>query len=167
MSAGLRSRNLILGKECLSRIEIVSQEGHNIHFLVNSDIVNYLLKTNGGQTKDLLFFFFFFSFFVVWSALIVDGSMVVMWSRKSYLGPGEIVSLLIASAKILDREESKLLSSFYEQLPNYQSNVLALPTWCLFLLLKSRSARRASCDPAFMGNCPTISHMCQPNLPSR
>ena len=45
--------------------------------------------------------------------------MVVTWSRKSYLGPGEIVSLLIASAKILDREESKLLSSFYEQLPNY------------------------------------------------
>ena len=48
MSAGLRSRNLILGIECLSRIEIVSQEGQKIHFLVNSDIVNYLLKINGG-----------------------------------------------------------------------------------------------------------------------
>ena len=35
---------------------------------------------------------------------------------------------------------------------------------CL-LQLKSRSAREASCYPAFMGNCPTLSHTCQPYLP--
>ena len=31
---------------------------------------------------------------------------------------------------------------------------------CLLLRLKSWSAREASCHPAFMGNCPTISHLC-------
>ena len=51
--ARLRSRNLIL---------IVSQEGQNIHLLFNSDIMNYLLKTNGGRDKrpNLFFVFFFF-----------------------------------------------------------------------------------------------------------
>ena len=72
----------------------------------------------GEETKDLICFCFF-CFFVVWSALSVAGSMVVAWSRKSYLGPAEIASLLIASAKILDREEGKSLSSFYGLLPNY------------------------------------------------
>ena len=87
--------------------------------LFNSDIVNYLLKTNGGRDKRPDLFLFFFCFFVIWSALSVAGSMVVAWSRKSYLGPGEITSLLIASTKILDREEGKSLSSFYGLLPNY------------------------------------------------
>ena len=77
MSAGLRSRNLILGIECFRRIEIVSQKGQNINLLFNSDIVNYLLKTNAGRDKrpDLFFCCCFFS--VVWSALIVGGSMVL------------------------------------------------------------------------------------------
>ena len=57
MSAGLRSRNLILGIECFRRIEIVSQKGQNINLLFNSDIVNYLLKPMGGETKDLTCFF--------------------------------------------------------------------------------------------------------------
>ena len=107
----------------------------------------------GEETKNLICFCFFLVvlFFVVWSALSVAGSMVVAWSRKPYLGPGEIASLLIVSAKILDREEGKLLSSFYGQLPNYLLHVLALPNWCLLLLLKSRSTREASCHPAFMG----------------
>ena len=33
--------------------------------------------------------------------------------------------------------------------------------------LKSRIAREPSCHPAFKGNCPTISHTCQPHLPCR
>ena len=40
-------------------------------------------------------------------------------------------------------------------------------TQCLSLQLKSCSAREASRHPAFMGNCPTFSHMCYPYLPSR
>ena len=31
---------------------------------------------------------------------------------------------------------------------------------CLLLLLKSRSAKGASCHPAFMGNCLTVGHTC-------
>ena len=86
--AGLRSRNLIL---------IVSKEGQNINLLFNSDIINYLLKTNGGKDKrPNLIFVFCCCFFVVWSALGVAGMMVVAWSRKSYLRPGEIAYLLIA-----------------------------------------------------------------------
>ena len=55
---GLRSRNLIL---------IVSQEGQKINLFFNSDIMNYLLKTNGGKEKrpNLFFFFFAVVFFVV------------------------------------------------------------------------------------------------------
>ena len=159
MSAGLRSRNLILGIECFRRIEIVSQKGQNINLLFNSDIVISVKNQWGERQKTWLVFLLLF-FPVVWSALIVGGSMVLAWRRKSYLGPGEIASLLIASAKILDREESKFLSSFYGQLPNYYSHVLPLPTWCLMLLLKPQSARWASCHPAFMGNCPIVSHTC-------
>ena len=39
----------------------------DLHF--NSDIVNLLLKTNGGEIEGLIFFFLL----VVWSALIVGG----------------------------------------------------------------------------------------------
>ena len=35
------------------------------------------------------------------------------------------------------------------------------------LWLKSRSARGASIHRAFIGNCPTISHKCQPLFPRR
>ena len=38
---------------------------------------------------------------------------------------------------------------------------------CLLLRLKSWRARGASRPPAFIGNCPTVSHKCQPYLPSR
>ena len=38
---------------------------------------------------------------------------------------------------------------------------------CLLLQLKSRSAREASRHLAFIGNCPNISHTCQPYLPCR
>ena len=40
-------------------------------------------------------------------------------------------------------------------------------TQYLSLKLKSWSAREASHHPAFMGDCPTFSHMCYPYLPSR
>ena len=78
----------------------------------------------GGEAKVLIFFsfflfLFFLFFFVVWSALIVGELIVVAWSINFYLRPGEIASLLIASAKILDCGESKSLSSFYGQLSNY------------------------------------------------
>ena len=32
-----------------------------------------------------------FVIFVVWNALIVGGWVLVVWSRKSYLGPAEII----------------------------------------------------------------------------
>ena len=38
---------------------------------------------------------------------------------------------------------------------------------CLLLRLRSLNTRGASRHPAFMGNCQTISHTCQPYLPSR
>ena len=38
---------------------------------------------------------------------------------------------------------------------------------CLLLRLKSKSSREASRHAAFMGNCPTVSHMCELYLPSR
>ena len=53
-----------------------------MNLLVNSDIVNLLLKTNGGETEGLIIFYFF----VVWNALIVGGWVVVVWSRKSFQG---------------------------------------------------------------------------------
>ena len=54
--AGLRSRNLIL---------IVSRERQNVNLLFNSDIMNYLLKTNGGRDKrpNLFFVFLLLLFF--------------------------------------------------------------------------------------------------------
>ena len=56
----------------------------------NSDIVNYLLKTTGGEAEGLFFYFYLFIFFVVWSALIAGGYVVVAWSRKYCLGLAEI-----------------------------------------------------------------------------
>ena len=38
---------------------------------------------------------------------------------------------------------------------------------CLLLRLRSLNARGASRHPAFMGNCQTINHTCQPYLSSR
>ena len=40
-------------------------------------------------------------------------------------------------------------------------------SFCLLLRLKSWGVRGASRHSSFMGNCPTISHTCQPYLPSR
>ena len=90
--AGLCSTNLTL---------TVSQEGQNINLLFNSDIMNCLLKTNEGRDKrpNLFFVFFVLFFFVVWSALSVAGLVVVACSRKSYLRPGEIASLLMLQLK--------------------------------------------------------------------
>ena len=55
--------------------------------LLNSDIVNLLLKTNMGRDRRPNFVIF-----VVWSALIVGRWVVVAWPRKSCLGPAEISS---------------------------------------------------------------------------
>ena len=50
----------------------------NMDLLFNSDIVNLLLKGNGGSGRRP-----HFVIFVVWSALIVGGWVVVAWSRNS------------------------------------------------------------------------------------
>ena len=57
--------------------------------LFNFDIVNLLLKTNGGRGRRPNFVIF-----VVWSALIVGGWVVVARSRKSCLRPPEITSFV-------------------------------------------------------------------------
>ena len=57
--------------------------------LFNVDIVNLLLKkTMRGDTEHIIFIF------VVWSALVVSGWVVAAWSRKSYLGPAKISSVV-------------------------------------------------------------------------
>ena len=66
-----------------------SPGGEDMDLLFNSDIVNLLLKTNGGRHRKPNFVIF-----VVWSAVIVDGWIVVAWSRKSCLGPAEISSFM-------------------------------------------------------------------------
>ena len=61
------------------------EQTKNLFF--NSDIENFLLKTNGLERKPN------FVTFLVWSVLIVGGSIVVAWSRNSCLGRAEITSL--------------------------------------------------------------------------
>ena len=46
--------------------------GPEVHLLFNSDIVNSLLKTTGGETRPA------FDILVVWSALITGGWVVVV-----------------------------------------------------------------------------------------
>lgn len=58
-----------------------------MNLLFDSDVVNLLLKNNGGKGRKPDFIF------VVWSALNVDGWVVVGWSRESCIGPAEISSL--------------------------------------------------------------------------
>ena len=58
-------------------------------FTFNSDIVNYLLKTTRGRDGRPAFVIF-----VVWSVLIAGGCVVVVWRRKSCLGPAEITSFV-------------------------------------------------------------------------
>ena len=48
--------------------------------------------------------------------------------EKDCLCCGEVDAMLLASAKILENEESMSLPSFYGHLPNYQSHGLALCT---------------------------------------
>ena len=57
--------------------------------LFNSDIVNHLLKINGGRNRKPNFVIF-----VIWSALIVGRWLVVAWDRMSCLGPAEISSFM-------------------------------------------------------------------------
>ena len=58
--------------------------------LVNSDIVNFLLRTNEGRDRRPNFVIF-----VVWSALTIGGWVVVAWNRKSFLG--QLKSHLLSS----------------------------------------------------------------------
>ena len=48
-----------------------------MNLLINSDIVNILLKTNEERDRWSKFVIF-----VVWRALIINGWVVVPWSRK-------------------------------------------------------------------------------------
>ena len=74
MSAGLHFRNLILGIYS-SRITSMSKyhlhEYHEYIFALNSDIINFLLRTSVRRyTKPN------FVIFVVWSTYIVSGCVV-------------------------------------------------------------------------------------------
>ena len=57
--------------------------------LFNSDVVNLLLKTNVGRNRGPNFVDF-----VVWNTLVVGGLVLVVWSRKSCLGPAKIASFV-------------------------------------------------------------------------
>ena len=57
-------------------------------YLFNVDIVNFLLKNNGGRNRRPNFVIF-----VVRSALKVAGWVVVAWGRKSFVGPAESLHL--------------------------------------------------------------------------
>ena len=70
----------------LRQSEIVSK-GVDKNLLFNSDINNFLLKTNRERQPN-------FVICLVWSALIVDGWMVMEWSRNSCLGSAEIASFM-------------------------------------------------------------------------
>ena len=59
------------------------------HLLFNSDIVNLLLKTNLGRNRRPNFVVF-----VVWNTLVVGVLVLVVWSRKSCLGPAKIASFV-------------------------------------------------------------------------
>ena len=65
----------------------------NMFSLFNSDIVNLLLNINRGRKKRPNFVIF-----VVWYTLFVGRlvlvGVLVAWSRKSCLGPAEIVSFV-------------------------------------------------------------------------
>ena len=57
--------------------------------LFNPDIVNLLLKTNGGRDRRSNFVIF-----VVWSTLIAGGWVVVKQGKRSCLGPAENIYLV-------------------------------------------------------------------------
>ena len=59
--------------------------GWNTYLLFNSDIVNFVWKTDEGKAESIVLLIFFFG-----GALIIGGWGVVGWGRKSYLGPAEI-----------------------------------------------------------------------------
>ena len=59
-----------------------------MNLLFDFDVVNLLLKNNGGRDRRLNFVNF-----VVWSALNIDSWVLVGWGRESCLGPAEISSL--------------------------------------------------------------------------
>ena len=65
-----------------------------MNLLFNSDVVNLLLKRNGGRDRRPNFVIVvFITIFVDWSALIVKGWVVVAWGRKFCLRPAEISPL--------------------------------------------------------------------------
>ena len=78
--------------------EIVYQEGRKyICFLILISLKSHWWR---GRRPNFLIF-------VVWSALIAGGWMVVLWSRKSSLGPVKIASFLCL---VLFKDEGRRLS---------------------------------------------------------
>ena len=61
----------------------------NMHLLSDSDIVNLLLKTNGGRNRGPNLVIFVFC-----STLIIGGCVLVAWSRKYCLGTAKIASFV-------------------------------------------------------------------------
>ena len=60
-----------------------------MNLVFNSDILNLMLKTNEERDRRSNFVIF-----VVRSDLIVGRRVVLVWSRKSTLGPAEIASFV-------------------------------------------------------------------------
>ena len=104
MSAGLHSWNLILGIECCRLPIRIVDRWHNRHsnrvWPWRSEIVsrqwsvymNLLLKTIDRRDRKPNFVIF-----VVSSAVTLSRWVVLVLSRKSYLGPAEIASYVFLS----------------------------------------------------------------------
>ena len=73
-----------------------------MNLLFNSDIGNLHLKINEGRRTRVSFVVF-----VVWGALIVDGWVVVTWSRKTCIEIAEIASFVFL---VLFQDERRSVS---------------------------------------------------------
>ena len=90
-----------------------------MNLLFNSDVVNVLLKDNGGRNRRPIFVScFFIIVFVDWSTLI--GSVVVALGRELCLGPAEISSFCYWGIVLRGSEEfgyKKVCSRFSCEAP--------------------------------------------------
>ena len=73
----------------LRRSKFAFRKGWTLICFFNSDILNFVLKTDGDTDRRPYFVIFAF-----WSALIISGWGVLNRNRKSYLMPAEIASFL-------------------------------------------------------------------------
>ena len=90
----------------------------------------------------------------------------VMRAIRKKLG---IVTLQLPTYYILEQKISIGANADIAKTKREIQIVFVVKRWmqCLLFPLKSQSARKLSCHPGFMGNFLTISHKCQPYLPSQ